>query len=401
MYGPEDTMRRHALAAGLSLLLAVTACGTGKEAAKPSPTTTPSPASGETVSPGPSAREWLTDLDTDGTSLYVTSHSCPRQVEAGVCTIKGSTSPERLKAFPLTLWRYTGGRWEDLGQPGVFSYSDMTVLPGGFMFAPLTEPHGGAVIGPLRVSVDDGATWADWPIPQEKRRCINGFSGPGRGPCTVAVAGDYVVIASNYGWIRRNLHSGGWEAIALPKRARMYDFDGLGYGLLTLADGTLIATANNPGSEGPNGFFRVSQDFGATWSGPRGFPGKHSDAAAVDGSALYAACQGKNYNCGWYRSTDLEHWRKATDAEAARLNDGRPVPCVRAVRPTDGRWRFTETAVRVGEIVYAISYVPYLKGREVTRKEFPILDAPHRIRHVLERAADSCRTWEAVPVAPE
>ena len=129
----------------------------------------------------------------------------------------------------------------------------------------------------------------------------------------------------------------------------------------------------------------------------------------VDGSALYAECNKidsvyKNGStssaCGYYRSTDLEHWRKATTAETSTLNDGRPIPCVRDPRTADGRWRFTDAAVRVGELVYVISYVPYLKGREVTRKQFPNLDAPHRIRHVLERSADTCRTWALVPTAP-
>jgi hypothetical protein len=394
------TRGRQALAVGLSLVLGVTACASGKGAATSRPTTTATP--GAPAATGPTAREWLADIAPVGASLYVTSHSCPGQVAAGICTVQADFGgvPE-LKAFPLTLWRYTDERWEDLGQPGVFSYAEMMGLPGGLLFVPRThtEAAGFQTTGPLRVSSDEGRTWESWAIPQQHRRCRADYSGPGIGPCSVAVAGEYVFITSNFGWIRRSIRSGGWEDVALPKRARVHEFDSGGYGLLTLDDGTLIATANNPFSDSPKGFFRVSKDFGSTWSAPRTNPGRHSDLGAVDGSVLYAECQGKDYSCGWYRTTDLEHWQKATAAEESTLSDGRPIAC-HAYRREGPSQRQTKRAARVGSVVYGITTVPYLNGREAMRTELANLDLPHRIRHVLEESADSCATWAPVPSGP-
>ncbi|HTL24147.1 MAG TPA: sialidase family protein [Mycobacteriales bacterium] len=392
--------RRRALAVGLSLvLLGATACA-GKGGATSAPTTRATSTADGPASTGPSAREWLADLEPVGASLYVTSHSCPGKVAAGLCTVQaafGNVPP--LKAFPLTLWRYTDERWEDLGQPGVFSYAEMMRVPGGLLFVPRThtEAAGFQTTGPLRLSLDEGRTWESWPIPQQPRRCRTDYSGPGGGPCSVAVAGDYVFVTSNFGWIRRNIRSGGWEDVALPERARVHEFDAGGYGLLTLDDGTLIATANNPFSDSPKGFFRVSKDFGSTWSAPRANPGRHSDLGKVDGSVLYAECQ--DSSCGWYRSADLEHWRKATAAELPSLNDGRPFAC-RAPLRAGPSWRHPDAVARVGSLVYGITYVPYLNGHEATAAELPNPDLPHRARHVLEQSADSCATWAPVPSGP-
>jgi hypothetical protein len=381
---------------GLAVVLGVSACGSGKKNATPAATassTTAAPAS----SPGPGPQDWLDRVHSDGRTLYVTSHSCPGKVAAGFCTISGFT--RKLKAFPLTLWRYTDGSWEDLGQPGVFSYSDLEVLRDVLVFVPRTDSpsSGGAATGPLRVSLDAGKTWNDWAIPQQPRRCHSTYSGPGTGgPCTVAVAGDYVVIASPLGWIRRHVASSTWEDVTPPKRAASHDFDSLDHGLLALDDGTLLATVNNCCSNGPKGFFRVSKDFGATWGGPQPNPGEHSQVTVVDGSAVYAECFGKDYSCGWYKSTDLEHWRKATVAEVHELNDGRPTPCRRVYRPEGPSRRQTDSSVRVGALVYGITYVPYVKGREATHKELRHFDLPHQVRHVLEVSTDRC-VWRPVP----
>ena len=398
---------RRGLVVGLAVVLGVTACGSGKKAATPAPTassTTGAPAS----SPGPSPRDWLDRVHSDGTTLYVTSHSCPGKVAAGFCTISGFT--RKLKAFPLTLWRYTDGSWEDLGQPGVFSYSDLKVGPGRLVFVPFNEhPSAGRVVtGPLRVSLDAGKTWGDWPIPQQARRCHATYIGPGSGgPCTVAIAGEYVVIASPLGWIRRHVESSSWEDITPPKRAASRDFDALDYGLFALEDGTLIATVN--GQEGGRrGFFRVSRDGGSTWSSPHDNPGQHSQIDAADGSALYAACwkvlssspRGtSSESCGHYRSTDLEHWRKATAAEDFNLNDGRPTPCRRVYRREGPSRRQTDSSVRVGAFVYAVTYVPYVKGREATHKELRHFDLQHEVRHVLERTTVRCEAWQPVPTS--
>jgi hypothetical protein len=342
----------------------------------------------------------LADLEPAGASLYVTSHSCPGQVVAGLCTVQSDFyHAPPLKAYPVTLWRYADGRWEDLGQPGVFSYAAMMRFPGGLLFVSRThsEERGYRVTGPLRVSSDEGRTWQSWPIPKPHRGCQGDFAGPAEGPCNVAVVGDYVFVTSEFGWIRRSIRSGGWEDVALPKRARLYPFDTGSYGLLALDDGTLVATVNNPDDDGPKGFFRVSKDFGATWSAPRRNPGPHSDVVAVDGSALYAACQGTDQTCSWYRSTDLEHWRKATADEALHLNDGDPVPCRRDYQVEGQSRRLTPHAVQVGTLVYGLSDWAYLRGREATRKELPDIDQAHRIRRVLEQSADSCVTWTPVP----
>lgn len=393
MTGFVGITRLHTLAVGLALVLGLAACGSGKGAATAS-TATPSPASGEPASSGPPPSEWLSDLDADGSSLYLTSHSCPGQVAAGQCTLQSDFRlPTRIKPFPVTLWRYADGSWENLGEPGVFSTADMKVLAGGLMFVPRTDDgsSGGLPTGPLRVSLDEGKTWDDWQIPQQQRRCRRS------GPCTLGVAGGYAVIASNFGWIRRNVSSRGWEDITPPKRAPIHDDDTVGYGLLVLEDGTLIATVNNI-TPGPGGYFRVSRDFGSTWSAPHSNPGKISEVDSVDGSTLYASCwkidfvssSGTGHSgCGRYRTTDLEHWTKATTADESGT-------CRRDLPLPGPDWRQTVSAVRVGELVYRITYVPYVKGHEATQKDLAHLDLPHRVRHILETSSDSCRTWEQV-----
>jgi hypothetical protein len=392
MKGLGHTVRRHALALGLSLVLGVTACGSGKGGAAPAPTATSPGAADGPVSTGPSPREWLVKLYADGPSLYLTSHSCPGQVAAGRCTIPGDVHFWSEKAFPLRLWRYADGGWHDLGPPGVFSYADLKVQRGRLVFVPRTG-YGESSTGPLRVSLDAGRTWIDWQIPQQRSRCRSGFSGPGSGPCTVALAGDLVVVASNYGWIRRDVRSGGWVDITPPKRARLGDNDEGGYGLLALGDGTLVATASAFGDAGPNGYYLVSKDGGSTWSSPHQNPGARSTLDVVDGSVVYATC-GSSPGCGGYRSADLEHWRKATAAEVAILNDGEPIACRRALQGANRRW--TEYALRIGPVVYAIASVPYVAGHEATSKDLPTFNRSYRSSHLLERSADGCRTWGPV-----
>jgi hypothetical protein len=404
MRGFADTTRRHACAVGLLLVVALAACGNGKENAAAGPTsTTAAPAvtataaaASRAAAPGrPSPGDWLAGVATDGTALYVTSHACPGQVAAGVCTvltdpIVGVPIP---RDYPLSLWSYADGRWVDRGRPGVSSRSDMKALPGGLLFVPRREdPADSGPTGPLRVSLDAGRTWADWPIPQEQRRCRTEL--PAKGPCSVGVAGDYVVIASNYGWIRRSIHAGGWVDITPPKRVPRSADDSGGYELLVLGGGTLIAAANNRVSDSPKGFFRVSKDFGSTWSGSHLNPGVHSNVEQVHGSVLYAACWTKDAirdgahtaaQCGLYRSTDLVHWRKATPAEQAALNEARPVSCRRA----------SESVVRVGALLYGNSQVPYVEG-DAEVKERPESSLFSRVRRILQRSADSCQTWQPV-----
>jgi hypothetical protein len=384
---------------GIALVLGLASCegDTDREASGPARVAPSDPAPIE-----PSPTDWLSDLETDGTSLYLTTHDCPGRVRSGNCTIKGDFPP-RMKAYPLTPWRYADGRWERLSQPGVFSsYAEMSVLPGGLMFVPQDPSTGRNPTGPLRVSLDEGRTWEDWQIPEARRRCRSGFSGPRSGPCAVGVAGDYVVIASNFGWVRRNVDSGDWEDITPPKRRPMNDDDALGYGLLVLDDGTLVATANNV-RPGPGGSYRVSRDFGSTWGTTQDNPGELSEVDLVDGSTLYATCVQIDFvsegsisssGCGQYRSTDLEDWTKVKEGKGPALdNDNELLACSRVPDPS---WRLTESAVRVGDVVYAITYVPYVKGREATRRNLDHLDLPHRVRHVLEVSADKCRTWAPV-----
>jgi hypothetical protein len=338
---------------------------------------------------------WLVGLVTDGTALYLAATACPGQVTAGICTVMTTFDDDVPDPgpVPLALWSYAHGRWEGLGQPGVSSHSDMQALPGGLLFVPRWEdPADSSPAGPLRVSLDAGRTWDDWPIPQELRRCRTQL--PGQGPCTVGVAGDYVVVASSHGWIRRSIHSGGWEDITPPKRAQWSTDDRGGYELLVLDGGTLIATANN-NADLPRGFFRVSRDFGSTWSGPHLNPGVHSLVERVEGSVLYASCYTKDAildgahtatSCGFFRSSDLEHWRKVTAAEESALYDGRTVPC-----------RSATEVLRVGALVYGISQLPYVQGEAEVKQK---LSPPHRVRRALQRSADSCRTWQPVAGTP-
>lgn len=409
-------MRRHTislgrLSAGLALIWGLAACGSGSDKGSDKDVATPASATSSTAAPpasdgpapiGPSPSDWLAELETDGTALYLTTHDCPGRVDAGHCTFRGNFPPP-MKAYPVTPWRYADGTWEKLSQPGVFSsYAEMMALPGGLMFVPRDPDSGGSATGPLRVSLDEGRTWDDWQIPDERRRCRSSFVGPGSGPCTVEVAGNYVVVASNYGWVRREVDSGDWEDITPPKRARMSDDDSLGYDLLTLGDGTLVATANNV-MTGPGGSYRVSRDFGSTWGAPHDNPGEISTVDMVDGSTLYASCLKIDFvsggsigssGCGQYRSTDLEHWTKVKQGDGpAWTSFDKPIACTRTPGPT---WRSNESAVRVGGLVYAITSVPYVKGREATRKDLAHLDLPHRVRHVLEVSGDSCKTWAPV-----
>ena len=395
----EGIVRRHWVMAACSALVLLTACVSDKDIAKPV-ATTPSSAAASSAprSTGPAPSEWLSDLEDAGTALYVSTHSCPGQVTAGVCTIKPEPAGQ-LKAFPLTLWRYADGNWQDLGQPGVFSFTTMQALPGGLLFVPLTDnaEAGGMPTGPLRVSVDEGKTWADWEIPQQQRRCRSDFSGPGTGPCQVIVAGDYVVITSNYGWVRRQVGAQDWEDITPPKRKPVRDSDDLGYGALALSDGTLIATVAGRDSPGPGGYYLVSRDAGSTWSAPHANPGTISEVDGVDGSTLYATCwkvervsagSTRSSECGRYRTTDLEHWTRAAAAESPR-------PCRRESLRSDPRFAEHGPYVRFAGQVYGIATALYVTGHEATRAD---LERPgqRRLGHLLERSADGCKTWTVV-----
>jgi hypothetical protein len=207
-----------------------------------------------------------------------------------------------------------------------------------------------------------------------------------------------VVAANGATWVRRHISSGGWEDVSPPKRVPLQDFDELGWSVLALDDGTLIATANNlrPGGEA---FYRVSRDAGSTWGALHDNPGQTSAGGSsfldrVDGEAAYAECWelvpgyggDSGRSCGYYRSTDLEHWTKFE-----QVLDYRPNICTRPAGPT---WRMTEVAERVGGVVYAIATAHLVNGHEDTRTELDNLDAPHRVRHLLEVSVDDCQTWE-------
>jgi hypothetical protein len=347
----------------------------------------------------PALSDWFADLESDGTTLYLTTHRCPGKVSTGHCTPKegfwNGRAPAPMKAYPVTLWRYADTTWERLGSPGVSSYAEMKALPDGLVFVPRNPETQGDARGPLRVSLDRGETWADWQLPKAVARCDWGEQNW----CNVAIAGDYVVAANGDKWARRNITSGDWEDVSPPARTHTNDFDDPGYGLLVLDDGTLVATANsiNPAL---GGTYRVSRDFGSTWSKPHDNPGDASTFDLVDGSTAYATCWelvpgyggDSSTSCGYYRSTDLTHWTKlrAGDGPALDRHD-QPVACARATGRT---WRFTDSAVRVGDFVFAISSAHFVNGHEAARKELQNLDAPHRLRHVLEFSTDDCQTWE-------
>jgi hypothetical protein len=306
----------------------------------------------------------------------------------------------RLKPYPLNLWRVVDGSWTDLGSPGAFSSSEMAALTGGLVFVPYSfdEARGATVASPLRVSRDRGETWEDWEIPQKERRCRSDFSGIGVGPCTVMAGGDYVVIASNYGWVRRSIRGGGWKDITPPRRARINDDDPGGYGVLALNDGTLIATANHDWGE-PDSTYRVSRDGGATWGAAQRAPGDTSTVDRAVGSTVYATCWKRVgaglAECGAYASTDLEHWTHVAQGVAPDVSHSSMIDACR--RSPTSPYRETASSAGIGPTVYAITAVHYVHGREATRKTLRSLDFAHRVGHVLERSTDDCKTWEQVP----
>ena len=409
--------RHGGLAAGLSLLLLLTACSHGKGGAttpSPSPSSLPRTASPSaiaappplTVTGRPAPTDWLSDLESDGRSLYVTAHRCPGQVQQGACTFEGGLQRRKLGPRPVALWRYTDGQWVGLGRPGVDSDAELQSFRGGLLFVRWHPDSSmfGSLTGPLRVSVDEGRTWQDWPVPDVSMRCISNVQAD-IGPCTVVGAGSYVVVASNYGWVRRRVHSGGWDDITPPKRSSGFDEFAFGYGLLALSDGTLIATVNPVQDGEVGGHFLVLRPGSSTWSAPHKNPGGSSQVYAVDGSTVFATCwvAGTGVinvkdatSCGEYRTTDLQHW---TRVAAPLINDPKHGDaCVRlASGPSLRESAITE---RVGSLVYSITHVPYAEGHEAAFGDLESLDHPHVERHVLERSADSCRTWVQVLNAP-
>jgi hypothetical protein len=261
------------------------------------------------------------------------------------------------------------------------------------MFVPRDHEAARSTDGPVQVSLDGGKTWESWKLPWKTENC----SGALDEMCDVVVAGDYVIAASGRSWARRHITSDEWEDISPPRRKAINDFDQLGWNVLALDDGTLIATANNLNPSG-KGFYRVSHDAGSTWGAPRDNPGQTSPGHGsfvdrVDGEAAYAECWelvpgyggDSSRSCGYYRSTDLEHWTKF---EASL--DVTPKLCSRRTGPT---WTMTEVVERMGGTTYEIASVPLVKGHAATRTELEHLDLPHRVRQVLEFSVDSCQTW--------
>jgi hypothetical protein len=144
----------------LAIVVGVSLADDSSRPAPPKPIETP-----KKVSTPPSPGYQLDDLETDGTSLYLTTHRCPVAPVAGRCTPKdgfqGSAGPAE-KAYPVALWRYAETSWERIGVPGADSFADMVALPGGLMFVPRKEAGSRETTGPLRVSVDGGRTWQSW-----------------------------------------------------------------------------------------------------------------------------------------------------------------------------------------------------------------------------------------------
>lgn len=380
------------------LLLAVTACTGKDDGASPYRT----PAASTHATPGPT--DWLSALESDGTALYMTAHACSGTVELGHCTTQGDFPPP-LEPQPVALWRYDGRQWVALGRPGVDSVAEMHAFPGGLLFVPRSaEPEAlSGMAGPLRVSSDEGRTWEDWTVPDPDGRCGVSYDTSVEA-CKVVVAGAYLVVAGEGRWLRRGLRAGAWEDITPPavagRRPSPYGYES---GALALRDGTLVATVNPIDAGEPGGYYQVLRSGSTTWSAPRDNPGGASQVLAVEGATVFAPCfvpgtvrvnEVEATRCGEYRTTDLEHWTRV-DLPAGTVPEHGAV-CTR-VPPRDGSsMRESTLSERVGRFVYALTEVPFVHGREATRATLASLDHPHRIRHVLERSADGCRTWAEV-----
>jgi hypothetical protein len=90
----------------LAVVAGVTLAGGGSQQPQPpKPIETPK----EKVSTPPSSASWFDDLETDGTTLYVTTHRCPTAVRAGRCEIRdgfwNGRPPAAKKAYAVTLLR--------------------------------------------------------------------------------------------------------------------------------------------------------------------------------------------------------------------------------------------------------------------------------------------------------
>lgn len=408
--GAQRSRRRHRWAVGVgaagatlatTAAIAIATLPNGSHKSGPPQPAPPPPAeSTEAPSSSPSVGDWPFEIDTDGSSVYLITVPCPGQLRKGFCENEGGqnesgfvTGDERGEST-VSLWRYEGQTWTDLGEvprvsakaqaPGEVSAPSW--LPVGLMRAgPGALVLPGSTFGELVVSGDDGDTWESWRLPWQPSQCENGFV-----PCNVAVTGEYVVAAAGTTWLRREAGSDEWEDVTPPERSPYYEADDGRYGLLALDDGTLIAFA--PDVRATTGSYRVSTDAGSTWSDLRPNPGDHSEfdsVGGVQGSTAYATCwtvDGRQ--CGWYRSSDLVHWT------LVGADQGPDSSCRPRQGDVDNEY---ESVVQVGSLTYAIAHVQYLDGHPA-RQELSSLDAPHDVRHVLRVSADGCRTWE--PVLP-
>ena len=369
----------------------------------------------------PPLSDWSLELDTDGTTVYLATRSCPRELREGVCEARAGelindafTSGHQFGSAPVSLWRYDGRGWASVGRVPDVSTPDLSSGEAG---APLMRVGSGVVafvpVGPgdvptgqVVVSADEGESWETWQLPWSADRCS---SGTDLG-CRVEVSGEYVVAASGATWMRRAVGSADWDDISPPRRTPRDSWDDDRFGLLALDDGTLVATVDDfpttvaadtgESMPGKPGHYRVSRDAGSTWSESRNNPGAAGEVVqwdafpggSVEGETVYAQClildpvDGEpSSQCERYWSSDdLVHWTKVPRP------DGPDAAC-----PTfDARDRVDyESIAHVGSRTYALAHVPYVDGHVATWAELPHLDMPHDVRHVLVFSTDGCRTW--------
>jgi hypothetical protein len=417
----ERRMFRRRLAAVAVSTVAVTMIAAGGIALRPddrssappplAPVETPHKTSDRT-STGPSARAWVSDLKTDGSTLYVTTADCAGQVQDGYCTTRGVfADDDQLDRWgywrgpgqgPLRLWRYAAGRWQGLTSPGVNYYEEFWAVPDGLVLKVWHDRS-----RPLpRVSNDGGTSWETWQPPRGRPSCRPGNGQHDQRECDVAVVGDAVIVTNGPLWMRRSLSGGSWQDVSPPSRELLWDGDDGGYGILTLDNGTLVATVNDPYAV--TTAYRVSVDGGASWGKLRPGPGW---AVVVDnaiGSVLYGRCADYEYgdpttwrsDCGPYRTTDFEHWTMG-GPDDVRLDYGGDLDgCPKGV-PHGSRSYLS--VVRIGGVSYGIAHLRLLDGSEVRNLAQLEIDDPdeqfrqHHVRHLVEMSTDRCRTWTPLP----
>ena len=172
---------------------------------------------------GPSAREWVSDLKTDGSVLYVTTADCAGKVQDGYCTTRGVFADDAQLdqwgywSWPgkgsLRLWRYAAGRWDRLTSPGV-TYGEFWAVPAGLVLK--VWPSRGRPLP--RVSIDGGELWETWQPPRGRRSCKLGDGQHDQRECDVAVVGDAVIVTNGPLWMRRPLSGGPWQDVSPPSR---------------------------------------------------------------------------------------------------------------------------------------------------------------------------------------